>query len=77
MKTYTRKEKMVEVVEQILCNRCGKVIVKDDCETYFHGEQSWGYFSNKDGRKDAFDLCESCYDAFVSSFTLPIETNEK
>lgn len=72
MKTYIKKEMMVEVVEQIQCNRCGDVIPNDDCETYFHGEQLWGYFSNKDGQRDSFDLCERCYDVMVESFVLPV-----
>ncbi|MFI3175667.1 MAG: hypothetical protein R3Y53_10830 [Bacillota bacterium] len=77
MKTYATKEMMVEVVEEIKCNRCGKMIPTDESEGYFHGEQLWGYFSNKDGRHDSFDLCEGCYDLFVESFALPVFTQEE
>ena len=63
-------------VQEILCNCCGKKIRIENgmvMEGVFHGQVQWGYFSQKDGRKDEFDLCENCYDRFVKSFALPIK----
>ena len=63
-----------EKVEKVLCNCCGKEIKKEQgyFSDHLHIEKQWGYFSQKDGRKDDFDICESCYDKFVNSFVLPI-----
>ncbi|NLL92600.1 MAG: hypothetical protein GX225_00420 [Clostridiales bacterium] len=32
----------------------------------------WGYFSEKDGERHSFDLCEDCYDAMIKNFKIPI-----
>ncbi len=75
MKIYKNEMENNQKVENVLCNCCGKEIKKE--HGYFvdhlHIEKQWGYFSEKDGREDNFDLCESCYDKFVNSFVLPIE----
>ena len=39
------------VLSRIVCNGCGKEISMD-CADHFHGEKTWGYFSDKDGRQD-------------------------
>ena len=45
----------------VICNQCKKKlkvengIVKEGC---FCGNSQFGYFSNKDGMKYLFDLCE-------------------
>ena len=39
-------------------------------------EKRWGYFSEKDGQTDRFDLCEACYDEWVDGFLIPIERSE-
>ena len=36
----------------------------------------WGYFSNKDGTRHQFDLCEDCYDRFVKELSIPITESE-
>lgn len=62
------------------CNKCGKKITDDFNEAreeMLHVEKNWGYFSEKDGEKHAFDLCESCYDEWIKSFSLPIEVIEE
>lgn len=75
MKQYKTVEMTKEVLEKVLCNCCGKEITKQQgyFSDFLHVEKQWGYFSQKDGRKDAFDLCENCYDQIVKSFVLPIE----
>ena len=37
-------------------------------------EKRWGYFSEKDNEVHAFDICESCYDEWTSTFLIPVET---
>ncbi|MBD5501070.1 MAG: hypothetical protein HDR10_07700 [Lachnospiraceae bacterium] len=63
----------------IICNKCKKEIkvdngiVKEGC---FCGDSRFGYFSNKDGMKYLFDLCEECYDKMITGFAIPVETEE-
>ena len=42
-------------------------------EGVFSADCEWGYFSEKDGERHHFDLCESCYDDLVSSFKIPVD----
>lgn len=67
---YMRKNK------KVICNRCGKELksehgyLKEGC---FHVDYAFGYFSNKDGVRQRFDLCEDCYDVLVADFLIPVE----
>lgn len=64
---------------QVTCNKCGKHlrvqngVLTEECCSVAH---SFGYFSQKDGIRHRFDLCESCYDKFVASFVIPVEESE-
>lgn len=66
-------------VDTVICNNCGKElrvehgIVMEGC---FHANHEFGYFSSKDGRRHAFDLCECCYDKIVAQFQIPISEQE-
>ena len=65
--------------EKIICNCCKKVILERNGipkAEYLHVEKQWGYFSGKDGEKQEFDLCEECYDMWIGSFQIPINTQE-
>lgn len=71
------KEIKTKEIKKIICNKCGKEIgVKNGIfqEDVLSVEKRWGYFSEKDNRTDQFDLCEKCYDEFVSSFSIPVES---
>ncbi|MDR0948494.1 MAG: hypothetical protein LBM69_03110 [Lachnospiraceae bacterium] len=60
----------------VICNKCGKImkveggLIKEGCFTVDFG---FGYFSDKDGARHKFDLCESCYDQLLASMVLPAE----
>ncbi|MBD5396424.1 MAG: hypothetical protein HDR23_10330 [Lachnospiraceae bacterium] len=77
MRIYSDKDKK-ELIS-ITCNKCKKIIkvedgiVKEGC---FCGNSQFGYFSNKDGMKYSFDLCEECYDKMIAEFAIPAETEE-
>lgn len=77
MRIYSDKNK-TELVSMI-CNCCKKElkvengIIKEGC---FCGDSQFGYFSNKDGMKHFFDLCEECYDKITADFAIPVETEE-
>ena len=63
----------------VICNQCKKKlkvengIVKEGC---FCGNSQFGYFSNKDGMKYLFDLCEECYDKMTAGFAIAVEEEE-
>ena len=61
---------------KIICNRCGKEILVE--KNIYHQdvltvEKRWGYFSEKDNEVHTFDICETCYDEWTSTFVLPIK----
>lgn len=79
MRQYKNNTKEMKELEKIVCNKCGKeipakagVLTEDVLEV----EKRWGYFSGKDNRRDRFELCEECYDEFVKSFFIPVESEE-
>ena len=67
-------------LERVICNGCAKrLIVKDGIvrEGCIAIRHSWDYFSEKDGERHAFDLCENCYDEFVSGFHIEVSREEE
>lgn len=63
----------------IICNCCKKVVQKEGAvpdSEFLHVEKVWGYFSDKDGERQEFDICEACYDKWVEGFKVPIKTRE-
>ena len=76
MKAYNENHELAAII----CNQCGRVMtVQDDMEKegVFSAACTWGYFSEKDGQVHHFDLCEDCYDEWISGFRLPVETEEQ
>lgn len=77
MRQYQLKE--TKEVKKIICNKCGKeipVVNGHAEEGVFSADYTWGYFSEKDGEKHSFDLCESCYNKMLASFRIPVEIEE-
>lgn len=77
MRQYQLEEtkEVQKTIKKIVCNKCGKEIPfekGEHQEEFLTVEKRWGYFSNKDNQVDCFDLCEKCYDEFVSTFIIPI-----
>ena len=66
-------------LKAVICNKCGKElrvedgILKEGC---FQGDVLFGYFSNKDGSRHSFDLCEECYDEMTDGFDIPVNEEE-
>ncbi len=78
MRKYIEECKM-EITE-VFCNKCGKKLVVENGilkEGCFVGNHVFGYFSNKDGMRHTFDLCETCYDAWVQAFAIPVDETEE
>lgn len=66
-------------LRKVFCNQCGREMRVENGwirEGHFFGENSFGYFSHKDGQRHRFDLCEDCYDALNRQFLIPSEIVE-
>lgn len=74
-----RSKKSV-LLKEISCNVCGKIVpITNDVlkEDMFEAVKEWGYFSKYDVEIHKFNICESCYDAFTSSFKIPVKVVKK
>lgn len=78
MRKYTKIEE--NSLLEVSCNKCGKKLkvenglLKEGC---FHGENTFGYFSTRDGIKHSWDMCEECYDKLVEEFLIPVDEAEE
>lgn len=64
----------------LFCNMCGREIKIEKGmvqEGVLSIEQTWGYFSEKDGEQHSFDLCERCYDKLIHQFKLPVTVKKQ
>ena len=78
MRVYSNRQE--NLLEEVYCNCCGKKMKVENGflrEGSFHVEYNFGYFSDKDGMKHVWDLCEACYDKWVSGFAIPPEVTER
>ncbi|MBQ7954644.1 MAG: hypothetical protein IJ282_02730 [Lachnospiraceae bacterium] len=79
MKKYKNNEENLELLE-VHCNKCGRNmrvengILKEGC---FHGDFAFGYFSERDGVRHRFELCEKCYNEVISGFVIPVEETQE
>jgi hypothetical protein len=64
----------IEVIKDILCNKCGKSCKKHEGfeESFSFADLNvhWGYFSddNRDGEVHEAHLCQSCWEGIVATF---------
>lgn len=76
MKKYNSNNELMEM----RCNKCGKMLRVENGllkEGAFSTEACFGYFSSKDGQKHEIDLCEDCYEAWISEFEVPVTVSEQ
>jgi len=82
-----RKEKSMRRYEngqdgklmEVVCNKCGRKlnVVNGYLREYcFTADTSFGYFSHRDGMAHHFDLCEDCYEQWISQFQIPVDEAE-
>jgi ribosomal-protein-alanine N-acetyltransferase len=77
MRVYSNRQE--NVLAEMKCNCCGKEMKVENGflrEGGFHVEYNFGYFSNKDGMKHVWDLCEECYDKIISNFKISVDESE-
>ncbi|MED9904175.1 MAG: hypothetical protein UFG06_08310 [Lachnospiraceae bacterium] len=79
MRKYKDENKMQ--LTEVICNKCGRKLTVENGiikEGHFSADTVFGYFSEKDGTRQKFDLCEKCYDAIIKEFSIPVcEIEEK
>lgn len=66
MKTF--KKKTVKVLDQTICDVCGKTCTDDFYNNHENAtlEATWGYNSRSDGTKFEIHLCENCFYITIS-----------
>ncbi|HIR26378.1 MAG TPA: hypothetical protein IAB84_00220 [Candidatus Choladousia intestinigallinarum] len=65
---------------KVFCNGCGRELDMGreiPQEEALLVEHTWGYFSEKDGERHSFTLCEACYDRIIRSFAIPVKVEEE
>ena len=65
MKIYDEHQNL----QSVICNCCEKKLFVENGllkDAIYEGNQSFGYFSGKDGVTHHFDLCEECYEKQLS-----------
>lgn len=80
MQSYKKTQIEKYAISKIVCNKCKKeIMIKNGVpeEDVLTVEKRWGYFSHKDGEIHRFDLCEDCYDSWVSSFAIPVSEEQE
>ncbi len=63
-------------VTQVICNQCKKELKLENGylkEACFSADYLFGYFSQRDGIRHRFDLCEDCYNRMINAFAIPVE----
>ena len=75
-----RKYKGNGQLETVICNACGKKLIVDAGivrEGVISVDHAWDFFSEKDGEVHHWDLCENCYDMWVSQFQIAPDVEEQ
>lgn len=65
---------------ELVCNKCGrKIAMRGDIplEDVFYAQKVWGYFSERDGVRHSWSLCEKCYEELIQTFKVPPCENEE
>lgn len=62
--------KNVEVIKDILCNKCGNSCKGQACDGFECAElrAHWGYGSKRDGEVHEAHLCEKCWEEISTIF---------
>ncbi len=76
MKDYTEIDSRVRVVKEVRCNKCGELIYEyqnQEKTDFLEVSKRWNYFSPFDNEVHNFHLCIDCYQAFVETFSIPLQ----
>jgi len=73
MKIYMERPAVQQELVYVRCNLCGVDIERDMAgyfEDYVSIVKNWGYNSPYDGEVHSIDLCQNCYQSWVSKFII-------
>lgn len=73
MRTYSEAKEAVLILA--VCNCCGRELLVENGilkEESIEVKHTFGYFSEKDGETEEFDLCEACYQKIIGKFRIPV-----
>lgn len=80
---FVKVEKIDEVIDDIVCNKCGGSCKSaDEYDTNFYGlietyiEGGYNSISLEDGMSYTFSLCEKCLKELFENFKIPVEKKE-
>lgn len=78
MRTFKKETKEIEVVDTVICNKCGESLeISFNHAECVKVDHRFGYFSNPqlfgDLTEVRFDLCEKCVFELVKTFVVPAE----
>ena len=75
-----RSHKVQNLNTEVYCNCCGSKItnINDQItkKDYLHIDKKWGYFSQWDMEEHTFDICETCYKKWITSFVISVQADE-
>lgn len=84
-----KNKKLVEldVIDEVLCDLCGKSCSKSPCEKLGHSNQpkheyaelyaNWGFYSDSNNKKYEIHLCEYCFYDVLAYCKLNCKTDPK
>jgi hypothetical protein len=73
MERFIKQLKEVELLEDVICDRCGKTCLVGGGYEYAILSANWGYESLKDGEQHRAQICEGCYDAVVKDMKINVQ----
>lgn len=79
MRTYKSANRIFNVLDTIMCNKCGKTYLTNELKEewvlqHMHSfKTDFGYGTGYDGQTWKFDLCEDCIIELVNNFKIKPE----
>jgi len=67
MEITKKQTKEIDIIEDIICDCCGKSCKKDNNNIeYLSLKSNWGFYSKKDLQQWTAQICEDCVDTKLS-----------
>ncbi len=70
MKIYQKRLIERNKLKYVLCNKCGKNIDIKQYEDFLNISKDWGYNSSFDNEIHEIEICQSCYNNFLSDLKI-------
>jgi hypothetical protein len=76
MEIFAKQQQEVDVLQDVLCDKCGLSCYQESGYEYALLMANWGYCSKKDGERHRAQLCEDCYDKILQQMGIKPLINE-